>query len=169
MLPPVPSERYPVITTVRSKFDTFLASLPELAASAAVLLERAQQIFSPEISAALADMVKNLHDASRRLPATMQHVDALLGDLQNTSQEARKLATSLQGTTADVGPQISKLTERLTPRPTISKRPARASTALWPRTATASPSSRRMDCRSCSARWKRRAARRKHSAICRAA
>ncbi len=113
VLPPVPGERYAVIATARSKFDTFLASLPELAASAAVLLERAQKIFSPENSAALSDMVTNLHDASRRLPATMQHVDALLVDLQSTSQEARQLATSLQGTAAEVAPEIRKLTERL--------------------------------------------------------
>jgi phospholipid/cholesterol/gamma-HCH transport system substrate-binding protein len=108
VLPPVPGERYAVIATARSKFDTFLASLPELTASAAVLLERAQQVFSPENSAALADMVTSLHAASRRLPATMEH------DLQSTSQEARKLATSLQGTSAEVAPQIRKLTERLT-------------------------------------------------------
>jgi phospholipid/cholesterol/gamma-HCH transport system substrate-binding protein len=114
VLPPVPSQRYPVITTMRSTFDTFLDSLPEIAASAAQLMERAQQIFSPENSAALTDMVTNLHEASRQLPATMQHVDALLNDLQSTSQEARKLAASLQGTTSDIAPQIQKLTERLT-------------------------------------------------------
>lgn len=114
VLPPVPSQRYPVITTMRSTFDTFLDSLPEIAASAALLMERTQEIFSPENSALLAEMVKNLHDASSRLPATMQHVDELLADLQRTSGEARNLATSLQGSTADIGPQVTRLTERLT-------------------------------------------------------
>jgi phospholipid/cholesterol/gamma-HCH transport system substrate-binding protein len=113
VLPQVPSVRYPVINTVRSNFDTFLASLPEIAGSAAELLERAQQIFSPENSAALADMVKNLHDASRGLPATMQRVDALVTDLTRTSQEVRTMAQSLHGTTDDLSPQVRELTGRL--------------------------------------------------------
>jgi phospholipid/cholesterol/gamma-HCH transport system substrate-binding protein len=114
VLPPVPSERYPVINTMRSTFDTFLDSLPEIAASAAELTERAQLIFSTENTAALADMVKNLHETSRTLPATMQRIESLLGDLQSTSREARKLAVNLQGTAQDLTPQIRQLGERLT-------------------------------------------------------
>lgn len=113
VMPPVPSERYPVINTVRSDFDTFLASLPELAGSAAVLLERAQEIFSPDNSAALADMVKNLHAASERLPGTMEGIETLLTDLDLTSTEVRKLVASLQHATGELGPQVTQLTERL--------------------------------------------------------
>ena len=113
VLPPVPSEHYPVINTVRSNFDTFLASLPELAGSAAVLLERAQEIFSPANSRALADMVKNLHAASERLPATMHGLDTLLQDLDHTSAEVRTLVASLQHTSGDIGPVLKQLTARL--------------------------------------------------------
>ena len=113
VLAAVPSERYPVINTVRSNFDTFLASLPEIAGSAAELLERAQQIFSPQNSAALSDMVKNLHEASRGLPATLRSIDVLVGDLNNTSTEVRQLAVALQGTTASVSPKLQQLAERL--------------------------------------------------------
>jgi phospholipid/cholesterol/gamma-HCH transport system substrate-binding protein len=113
VLPPVPSERYPVISTVRSTFDTFLASLPDLAGSVAVLLERAQEIFSPENSQALADMVKNLHEVSRTLPATMQHVDSLLGSMNRTSDEVRGLAAQLKASAADLTPQVQQLAERL--------------------------------------------------------
>lgn len=113
VLPAVESERYPVIRTVRSNFDTFLASLPELAGSAAVLLERAQQIFSPENSAALADMVKNLHAASRELPGTMQRIDTLLADLTATSAEVRRLTVGLQGTTDEMAPELRQLAARL--------------------------------------------------------
>lgn len=113
-LPAVASERYPVINTLRSTFDTFLDSLPEIAASAAELLERAQQIFSSENTTALADMVKNLHDTSRKLPATMQHVDTLLSELTSTSREARQLASSLKGTANEVTPAIRQLSDRLT-------------------------------------------------------
>ena len=113
MLPAVPSERYPVISTVRSTFDTFLSSLPDLAGSVAVLLERAQEIFSPENSQALADMVKNLHEVSRGLPATMQRVDSLLGSMKSTSDEVRGLAAQLKSSTADLTPQIQQLADRL--------------------------------------------------------
>jgi phospholipid/cholesterol/gamma-HCH transport system substrate-binding protein len=113
VLPAVPSERYPVIRTVRSNFDTFLASLPDLAGSAAALMERAQQIFSPENSAALSRMVKNLHDASANLPATMQRVDALVQSLDATSSDVRELAVSMQSVVVDVSPQIRQLSERM--------------------------------------------------------
>jgi len=113
VLPAVPSEHYPVIRTVRSTFDTFLESLPDLAGSAAVLLDRAQEIFSPENSRALADMVKNLHDASRTLPDTMQHIDSLVTSLNQTSKEVRQLATQLRTTTGELSPQIQQLAQRL--------------------------------------------------------
>jgi phospholipid/cholesterol/gamma-HCH transport system substrate-binding protein len=113
VMPPVASVNYPVINTVRSNFDTFLASLPEIAGSAAQLLERAQQVFSPENSAALADMVKNLHAASNGLPATMQRVDTLVASMTETSHEVRMLATSLRGTTENISPQIQQLAQRL--------------------------------------------------------
>jgi phospholipid/cholesterol/gamma-HCH transport system substrate-binding protein len=113
VLPAVPSQQHPVINTVRSNFDTFLDSLPDLAGSAAVLLERAQQIFSPENSAALADMVKNLHAASERLPQTMDGIDTLLTDLDLTSTEVRKLISSLQAATNELGPNVVQITDRL--------------------------------------------------------
>lgn len=113
VMPPVASERYPVIDTVRSDFDTFLASLPEIAGSAAELLNRAQEIFSPENSVALADMVKNLHDATRGLPATMQRLDTVLADFNLATNEVRKLVASLRAATDQMTPQVAALTDRL--------------------------------------------------------
>jgi len=113
VLPAVPSEQYPVINTVRSNFDSFLNSLPELAGSVTQLMERAQQIFSPENSASLADTIKNLHAASASLPATMQGIDALLQELRQASADARKLMAALQDTTHELGPGLSRLSERL--------------------------------------------------------
>jgi phospholipid/cholesterol/gamma-HCH transport system substrate-binding protein len=109
----VPSEQYPVINTVRSNFDTFLASLPEIAGSAAELMQRAQQIFSPENSAALAEMVKNLHAASSSLPQTMQRVNTLVASLDKTSAEVRTLAKGLNGMATTFEPQIEQLGIRL--------------------------------------------------------
>lgn len=113
IMPLVESERYPVINTVRSDFDTFLASLPEIAGSAAELLNRAQEIFSPENSAALADMVKNLHEASVGLPATMKRVNELVGGLGSTSDDVRELAQGLRGATDELRPEVAQLAQRL--------------------------------------------------------
>lgn len=113
IMPLVESERYPVINTVRSDFDTFLASLPEIAGSAAELLNRAQEIFSPENSAALADMVKNLHEASVGLPSTMKRVDELVGSLGSTSDDVRELAQGLRGATDELRPEVAQLAQRL--------------------------------------------------------
>jgi phospholipid/cholesterol/gamma-HCH transport system substrate-binding protein len=114
LLAPVPSEKHPVILTMRSNFDTFLDILPELAGSAAVLLERAQEIFSPENSKALADMVKNLHEAAERLPNTMGRADTLLADLDLATNETRKLIATLQNATGELTPQVGAVLDRLT-------------------------------------------------------
>lgn len=113
VLPAVPSEKYPVINTVRSNFDTFLNSLPDLAGSVAVLLERAQQIFSAENTASLAAMIKNLHETSARLPGTLKGVDTVLQDLDLTSTDVRKLIATLHSATEDLGPSVIQLTDRL--------------------------------------------------------
>lgn len=111
--PDVPSERYPVIPSVRSDFDRFLSSLPEIAGGAAELMQSAQKIFSPENTEALAAMIANLHEVSENLPATMQRVDTLVTGLNSTSQEVRRLAEQVRGSTSEMTPQITQLVERL--------------------------------------------------------
>lgn len=113
LLAAVPGERYPVIPTMRSNFDTFLEILPELAGSASVLLERAQEIFSPENSKALADMVQNMHAVTERLPASMDRADALLRDLSQATNDTRKLIATLHSTTSELGPQVTTVLDRL--------------------------------------------------------
>jgi phospholipid/cholesterol/gamma-HCH transport system substrate-binding protein len=113
VLPAVPSEKHPVIATRRSNFDTFLDSLPDLAGSAAILLERAQEIFSPENSKALADMVQNLHLATERLPKSMDHADTLLKDLDLAVDDARKLIATVQNATGELSPQVLTILDRL--------------------------------------------------------
>jgi phospholipid/cholesterol/gamma-HCH transport system substrate-binding protein len=109
----VPSEQYPVINTARSNFDSFLASLPEITTSAAELLQRAQQIFSPENSAALADMVKSLHAASAGLPDTMKRVDTLVVSLTQTSAEVQRFANQLNESVPYLGPKVWEMVDRL--------------------------------------------------------
>src|SRR5690606_26849725 len=113
LLPVVPSERYPVINSMRSGFDAFLSSLPGLAGNIAEVLESAQEIFSSENSAALSQMVQNLHKTSEALPGTLQRIDTLLADISAATREARNLAASLGGTTSQVGEHVNQLAERL--------------------------------------------------------
>ncbi len=49
---PVPSEQYPVIDSVKSNFDLFLASLPDLVGRAAEVADRAGRVLSEENLAA---------------------------------------------------------------------------------------------------------------------
>lgn len=113
VLPPVPSERYPVINTVRSNFDSFLNSLPELAGSIAILVDRVQEILSPANTKAISDIVKNVEAASARLPATMSGAESLMKDLELASVDVRKLLSTLKLATEELGPSVMQLTERL--------------------------------------------------------
>jgi phospholipid/cholesterol/gamma-HCH transport system substrate-binding protein len=114
IMPPVPSERYPVINTVQSSFDSFLSQLPVVAERAGELLERAQVIFSAENSEALGKTIQNLKAASDQMPDTMKKVNALVVELDGTSAEVRKFAAALNETVPSLGPKVWDLTEKLT-------------------------------------------------------
>jgi phospholipid/cholesterol/gamma-HCH transport system substrate-binding protein len=58
-------------------------------------------------------MVKNLHEVTQGLPASLKRVDALVTELSSTSQQVRTLAASLHDTSVDAGPRLKQLTERL--------------------------------------------------------
>lgn len=113
IMPPVPSERYPVINTVQSSFDSFLSQLPVLAERAAELLERAQVIFSAENSEALGKTIQNLEAASDQMPDTMKKVNALVVELGGTSAEVRKFAAALNESVPSLGPKVWNLTDKL--------------------------------------------------------
>jgi len=113
VMEPVPSERYPVINTVNSDFDTFLSTLPVIAGRASEVLLRLQQIFSTNNSADLTTMIGNLKAASDQMPETMKHVDQLVTELTGTSAEIRRVAAQINENLPTMGPQIRDLTEKL--------------------------------------------------------
>ena len=112
-MPPVPSERYPVIGSVRSDFDAFLSTLPDLGGSAKELLARVQDVFSPQNSAAITETLANLQKASRALPGTLEQVDGLLDELRGTTAEMRAIASALNATTTQLTPEITAAVQRL--------------------------------------------------------
>lgn len=111
--PPVPSEQYPVIRSVRSNFDAFLATLPEVVASANEVARRLALVLSDQNIHAVSEMTANLGQASRALPGTMFEVNRLIRDLRSMSEDLTVVAATLRSTTSDAGPQIATTIERI--------------------------------------------------------
>lgn len=113
ILPAVPSERYPVIASMRSGFDAFLNALPELAGTIAELLDSAQEVFSSKNAEAMSEMIQNLHAVSKQLPATITRTNALLAEMAEATRAARSLAANLDTTTGDLAGKATELIDRL--------------------------------------------------------
>jgi phospholipid/cholesterol/gamma-HCH transport system substrate-binding protein len=108
---PVPSERYPVIRSVRSSFDAFLSGLPEVVARSAEVAERVTVLLSNDNLKALGTLATNLEVASRGLPATIREIDLLAQDLRVTSGAVGQVALSLRNLSERSGPQIAATLE----------------------------------------------------------
>ncbi len=106
-------KRYPVIESVASDFDTFLASLPELMSRATALLERVSRVLSDQNLDALATTMANLREASNGLPATARNVEKLMADVRATTAEIHATAQELRGITTDVRPEIRTAVEKI--------------------------------------------------------
>ena len=96
---PVPSEQYPVIDSVRSNFDLFLASLPDLVGRAADLIDRASQVLSDENIASFSEHACEHREerghAARRpcrdAAAAVAELKATMADVRAAAAGARKL------------------------------------------------------------------------------
>jgi phospholipid/cholesterol/gamma-HCH transport system substrate-binding protein len=108
-----PSERYPVIPSVRSNFDLFVSSLPDVVAKAGEVAQRVSAALSDENIAALTNTVGNIDKASQALPAIMRDVDRLVADLRGTAAEVTAVANRLRAATDDAGPNLKVAIERV--------------------------------------------------------
>ena len=109
----VPSERYPVIRSLPSDFDVFLASLPEVTVRASELVTRLNRLFSDDNIGAISRLAANLDRAGATLPASAQQLTALLSDLRATSAAASQVAKQLQSSFATMAPDIEGAMNRL--------------------------------------------------------
>jgi len=100
-------ERYPVIESVASDFDTFLASLPELMGRANSLLERIGRVVSDRNLRALTTTLDNISQASTDLPATTRQFSQLVAQMNATMSEIKSAAVDLKGMTGEARPQIT--------------------------------------------------------------
>jgi phospholipid/cholesterol/gamma-HCH transport system substrate-binding protein len=104
---------YPVIESVASDFDAFLASLPELMSRATSLLERLGRVMSDENLVGLSDTIKNVRTASATLPQTTKDVGSLIQELRATVSEIHSSAESLRAMTDEVRPGVSETIARM--------------------------------------------------------
>jgi phospholipid/cholesterol/gamma-HCH transport system substrate-binding protein len=109
----VPSERYPVIRSLPSDFDVFLASLPEVTVRASELVTRLNRLFSDDNIGAISRLAANLDRAGATLPASAQQLTALLSDLRATSAAASQVARQLQSSFATMAPDVEGAMNRL--------------------------------------------------------
>jgi phospholipid/cholesterol/gamma-HCH transport system substrate-binding protein len=113
VIPHVLSEKFPVINSVRSDFDVFLATMPDVAGRARELLARLQVLLSPENTAAVSSTLANLKASTDGLPATMKQVGLLVAELRTTADETRGFVQNLQGAANVLGPDLARSVEKL--------------------------------------------------------
>jgi phospholipid/cholesterol/gamma-HCH transport system substrate-binding protein len=108
----VPSERYPVIPSVRSNFDIFLSSLPDVLAAAGDVAARASRVLSDANIATVTQTLHNIDTAAARLPATMREAEAAAADLRRMADDVAAVARSVRSLSEDGGPQLRAAVEQ---------------------------------------------------------
>src|SRR4051812_25663674 len=103
---PVPSEQYPVIDSVQSSFDLFLASLPDL-------VGRASRVLSDENIAAFTRTMTNLEKTSASLPATMKDAAQVVAQMNAALSDMRAAAAGARSFVDSAGPNLTVASERL--------------------------------------------------------
>ena len=109
-----PGDKYPIIESVVSDFDTFLASLPELMGRANALLERVGRVLSDQNLEALSGTLASLRETSAGLPATARSVGALVDQLRATIKEIHASAETLNGMASESRPEVRAALQKMT-------------------------------------------------------
>jgi phospholipid/cholesterol/gamma-HCH transport system substrate-binding protein len=111
--PAVPGERYPVIRSVRSNFDIFVSSLPDLVAKVGEVAARAAALVSDKNIAAFTNTLQSVDRATARLPETMQKIDSLAAELHTAAADARIVAANVRSISEESGPEIKVMAQRV--------------------------------------------------------
>jgi phospholipid/cholesterol/gamma-HCH transport system substrate-binding protein len=106
-------EKYPIIESVASDFDAFLASVPELMSRTNSILERVGRVFSDENLEGLAETIRSVRQASNSLPQTTKNVADLVKEMRATVAEIHGAAESLHAMTDEARPEISTALGRM--------------------------------------------------------
>jgi phospholipid/cholesterol/gamma-HCH transport system substrate-binding protein len=111
--PPVAGLRYPVIRSAPSRFDVFLASLPQLVASANEVVRRADRLLNDQNLAAVTNAVGNLNRATNGLPQTIRDVNSLIAELRGASEELGASAHSAHSLIDGISPDVRSTAQRM--------------------------------------------------------
>lgn len=107
----VPSERYPVIPSVRSNFDLFISSLPDVLAQAGEVAARASRMLSDANIESVAKTLQSIDVAAARLPATMREAEAAAADLRRMADDVAAVARSIRTFSDEGGPELREAVE----------------------------------------------------------
>ena len=112
-MPPVPSEQHPVIDSVQSNFDLFLASLPDVIGRAADVTDRASKVLSDKNIAAFTSTMQSIEQSASTLPQTMRDASYVVAELRQTIVDVRAAATGVRTLVDTSGPDLAAASERI--------------------------------------------------------
>jgi phospholipid/cholesterol/gamma-HCH transport system substrate-binding protein len=113
-LPPlVPGIEYPVIRSSRSRFDLFLARLPDVLASAGEVVDRAARALSDENIVAITHALGNIDKASAGLPQTLRDVNTLVTELRGATADLAASAKGARQIVDQAGPEVVSALQRV--------------------------------------------------------
>jgi phospholipid/cholesterol/gamma-HCH transport system substrate-binding protein len=113
-LPPlVPRIEYPVIRSARSRFDLFLARLPDVLASAGEVVDRAARALSDQNIVAITRALANIDKASEGLPQTLREVNTLVGELRSATIDLAASARGARQIVDQAGPEVVSSVQRV--------------------------------------------------------
>jgi phospholipid/cholesterol/gamma-HCH transport system substrate-binding protein len=104
-MPSVPSEQYPVIGSVRSNFDLFLSSLPDL-------VGRASTVLSDKNIDSITRTLASIEQGAATLPDTMRDARQVVSELKATLVDVRAAAAGARQFMDSSGPQLTAAAER---------------------------------------------------------
>jgi phospholipid/cholesterol/gamma-HCH transport system substrate-binding protein len=109
----VPSIQYPVIRSARSRFDLFLARLPDVLASAGEVVDRATRVLSDKNITAITSALGNIEKASAGLPQTLRDVNSLLAELRGATADLSASAKGARQIVDTAGPEVISAVQRV--------------------------------------------------------
>jgi phospholipid/cholesterol/gamma-HCH transport system substrate-binding protein len=111
--PVVPGIDYPVIRSARSRFDVFLARLPDVLASAGEVVDRAARALSDQNIVAITHALGNIDKASEGLPQTLREVNTLVSELRGATTDLAASAKGARKIVDEAGPEVVASLQRV--------------------------------------------------------
>src|SRR3569833_838817 len=111
--PRVPGIDYPVIPSVRSRFDVFLNRLPDVLASAGEVIDKAARALSDQNITAFTHALANIDEASKGLPKTLRDVNELVTELRGAATDLGASAKGARQVVDQAGPEIVASLQRV--------------------------------------------------------